>query len=1022
MRTGPVSAPGRLPAQLHVLRPAPAKSSVGTESAHDPKSGRRDDRASGEAVAPRHAQVTKIERGPNSVLIYNRPRELRRRVLGGKIFAGEFLRVHPGERQGPLTPSMHSLSAVEASYDAAVVQRFIASDAEAIRLPLDARRTVVVNVERLLSRGPVTHTMIGKVDGDSFSDVLLVFHDGAVSGSVAFYDENAHYEFGLAGNGDIAIRRLDPESFTASCGDPGGPPQADAGHDDGHDHLEDAEPPGTPEAPDHPQSDPPAEDPEAATVVMDTVVGYGSAARSAEGGVAAMEARIIASVDRMNTAFANSRIAGVEVVLMGTVEDPNYVFPGAVSGEMGSSDELGDLKNTRDGVLDTVSDLRIALGADHNAFIVKQVDGSAGIASRPGNSMIVARTYMSSYRITFAHEFGHSIGCQHAWGDTSSATSTSSHNFGWRLDPPSSGRVRTIMSYDWGWTRIPYFSNPSVQYNGANTGAVDGYNATGDATADPRCVSGGLTGSAGSGYNGSHSRLGARNADYIMNRAQYLADNATRTVPEIVIEQPLGSGLLDGASTVDFNASAEGAGLSRTFVIRNTGDADLTGLSVTKDGRDAADFTIGSLGATSLVPGGSTTFTVTYQPPAAGLRTAALHIASNDGDENPFDVILTGAVRSLIAEEDFEAGFGEWTDSAGSGFDFNWARESGGTPSSSTGPVGASEGSWYVYADASAPNHPGKTAGLEKQFDFRGRADLLMTFDYHMYGSDMGILSVDVFDGAWHLGVWSRSGAQQASGSDSWAAASVDLSAWDNAEELIIRVRGETGDDYRSDMAVDGISILGVTSGSTLAYAAGAGGTLSGPTSQIVSMGADGDPVTAVPNSDYHFVDWSDGLVENPRIDTNVTADIMVTANFAPGLRYADWAMVHGLTGDDALPEAVPFREGVSNLLKYAFNMNGSGPDVRSLVPATGSSGLPVLCIDASGAVPVAHFEYLRRKIEGVTYLPVQSSTGVAGDWGPMSGAVTVTEIDLDWERVVIEHPLGAAFPVEFFRVEITLP
>ena len=36
-----------------------------------------------------------------------------------------------------------------------------------------------------------------------------------------------------------------------------------------------------------------------------------------------------------------------------------------------------------------------------------------------------------------------------------------------------------------------------------------------------------------------------------------------------------------------------------------------------------------------------------------------------------------------------------------------------------------------------------------------------------------------------------------------------------------------------------------------------------------------------MPDARYHFVDWSDASTDNPRTDTNVTADITVTANFA---------------------------------------------------------------------------------------------------------------------------------------------
>jgi len=67
----------------------------------------------------------------------------------------------------------------------------------------------------------------------------------------------------------------------------------------------------------------------------------------------------------------------------------------------------------------------------------------------------------------------------------------------------------------------------------------------------------------------------------------------------------------------------------------------------------------------------------------------------------------------------------------------------------------------------------------------------------------------------------------------------------------------------------------------TLTYSAGANGSLSGSTSQNVYYGLDGTSVTALPNSDYHFVQWSDLSIDNPRTDTGVTNDITVTATFA---------------------------------------------------------------------------------------------------------------------------------------------
>ena len=67
----------------------------------------------------------------------------------------------------------------------------------------------------------------------------------------------------------------------------------------------------------------------------------------------------------------------------------------------------------------------------------------------------------------------------------------------------------------------------------------------------------------------------------------------------------------------------------------------------------------------------------------------------------------------------------------------------------------------------------------------------------------------------------------------------------------------------------------------TLSYSAASNGTLSGATSQTVAYGGSGTSVTAVPNTNYHFVNWSDSSTSNPRTDTSVTANVSVFANFA---------------------------------------------------------------------------------------------------------------------------------------------
>jgi len=121
-------------------------------------------------------------------------------------------------------------------------------------------------------------------------------------------------------------------------------------------------------------------------------------------------------------------------------------------------------------------------------------------------------------------------------------------------------------------------------------------------------------------------------------------------VPQIVVEQPAGTGIPDGGSR-DFGAVTAGANSSLTFVIRNIGRADLTNLVITKDGPNAADFTVMSK-PSSLVtgPSGQTSFTVRFTPSAVGPSMANLHIASNDPTTNPFELVLTGSGLPAIAQ------------------------------------------------------------------------------------------------------------------------------------------------------------------------------------------------------------------------------------------------------------------------------------------------------------------------------------------------------------------------------------
>jgi hypothetical protein len=122
-----------------------------------------------------------------------------------------------------------------------------------------------------------------------------------------------------------------------------------------------------------------------------------------------------------------------------------------------------------------------------------------------------------------------------------------------------------------------------------------------------------------------------------------LTGTCTSPTSEIAIQQPSRSDLVDGLAKKSFGTVKVGEqGAAKTFTIRNIGSATLSKLAISKDGMHGGDFIVDPLAKNSIPPGGSITFKAIFQPKAKGVRNAALHIKSNDTDESPFDIKLTG--------------------------------------------------------------------------------------------------------------------------------------------------------------------------------------------------------------------------------------------------------------------------------------------------------------------------------------------------------------------------------------------
>jgi hypothetical protein len=119
--------------------------------------------------------------------------------------------------------------------------------------------------------------------------------------------------------------------------------------------------------------------------------------------------------------------------------------------------------------------------------------------------------------------------------------------------------------------------------------------------------------------------------------------------PEINI-QGNSTSIVDGDVTpsltdfTDFGSTpVSGGTVVRTYTIQNTGTAVLNISTITFTGTNAADFTPGGISLPATVAAGSsTTFTVTFDPSASGLRTATLNMANDDCDESTYDFAIQG--------------------------------------------------------------------------------------------------------------------------------------------------------------------------------------------------------------------------------------------------------------------------------------------------------------------------------------------------------------------------------------------
>jgi autotransporter-associated beta strand protein len=242
-------------------------------------------------------------------------------------------------------------------------------------------------------------------------------------------------------------------------------------------------------------------------------------------------------------------------------------------------------------------------------------------------------------------------GAEIAWNETV-PTSAAGSDFGFRLlgDP----LTHTFTITNKGLGELVLVNSPAVGVEGAN--AAD-FTVTAQPSPPNVAVGGSVSfdlmfNPLGAGTRTATVSIGSTDLDH---NPYTFAVRGSGPFPVMGVLGVDGSAVTNGTISVstaagtDFGTTTIFSPVERTFAITNSGTyaLELTNATpVTLTGTAAADFSVVSPPATSIVAGGSTTFTVRFLPRGDGTRTATVSIGNTDPGRNPYTFALQGALTT----------------------------------------------------------------------------------------------------------------------------------------------------------------------------------------------------------------------------------------------------------------------------------------------------------------------------------------------------------------------------------------
>ncbi len=552
------------------------------------------------------------------------------------------------------------------------------------------------------------------------------------------------------------------------------------------------------------------------TSVIRVLVGYTSEALRQNPG---MQALIDLAVAETNQGFVDS---GVNVVVeLAHAYELNY----NESGDHGT--DLDRFHTPNDGYMDDVYTIRDNHQADVAAILIGNADAcgrARAIGATEDTAFMVVKDSCATGYYSFGHELGHLMSARH---NPEKDNKTTPYPFGHGF-LYTQGGWRSIMSYNSNscCTRQNFWSDPTRTFQGVTRGTTDthdnarvlnltaptiaafrnGGSVNTPPNADFSTTIDGLTvtfndlssdaennivstdwdfgdGNGSNQQNPIHTYAseGSYQVTLTVNDSDNAQDSFTRTVS-------VSQSNVNLPPSADFTYNAQG--LSFSFIDQsNDSDGNIT--------QWLWDFGDGNT-ASNQNPNH------TYNQ--AGTYSVSLTVSDDQSatETTSRNVVVTEPTSSSFV--DFESGMGEWTQSSIN--DWDWSLKSGSTASSSTGPnQGAFGSQTYLYVETSKDRgayYAGEQAAIESEAFDAQQAQL--SFDYHMYGSNIGTLAVDIFEnGTWQNNVWQISGQQHSSSSSDYTSTNIDLSNFSGVIKARLRVVAVGG--YRGDIAIDNLGI-----------------------------------------------------------------------------------------------------------------------------------------------------------------------------------------------------------------------